>query len=81
MRRWIIYLEEENGLRYIVTVRTYMSLPVLALTQESGPFDLIRQVLIQRFLGYSQSLTGCVAQLEKLCKYTKAIVGEQGYVS
>ncbi|KAA8566968.1 hypothetical protein EYC84_010064 [Monilinia fructicola] len=28
---------------------------------------------------YSQSLTGCVAQLEKLCKYTKAIVGEQGF--
>lgn len=32
-------------------------------------------------LGYSQSLTGCVTQLEQLCKYTKEIVGEQGYVS
>ncbi|ESZ91243.1 hypothetical protein SBOR_8365 [Sclerotinia borealis F-4128] len=28
---------------------------------------------------YSQSLTGCVAQLEQLCRYTKAIVGEQGF--
>jgi hypothetical protein len=27
---------------------------------------------------YSQSLTGCVAQLEQLQKYTKEIVGEQG---
>jgi hypothetical protein len=29
---------------------------------------------------YSQSLTGCVQQLEQLQKYTKEIVGEQGYV-
>jgi hypothetical protein len=29
---------------------------------------------------YSQSLTGCVKQLEQLQKYTKEIVGEQGYV-
>jgi len=29
---------------------------------------------------YSQSLTGCVKQLEQLIKYTKAIVGEQGFV-
>jgi hypothetical protein len=28
---------------------------------------------------YSRSLTGCVAQLEQLQKYTKEIVGEQGY--
>ncbi|KAJ2892590.1 hypothetical protein MKZ38_009596 [Zalerion maritima] len=28
---------------------------------------------------YHQSLTGCVAQLEELEKYTKAIVGEQGF--
>lgn len=28
---------------------------------------------------YSQSLTGCVKQLEQLQKYTKEIVGEQGY--
>ncbi|QSZ28939.1 hypothetical protein DSL72_003446 [Monilinia vaccinii-corymbosi] len=28
---------------------------------------------------YSQSLTGCVAQLEQLCQYTKEIVGEQGF--
>ncbi|KAM0160617.1 hypothetical protein ACHAPG_002986 [Botrytis cinerea] len=28
---------------------------------------------------YSQSLTGCVTQLEQLCKYTKEIVGEQGF--
>jgi len=27
---------------------------------------------------YSQSLTGCVLQLEQLQKYTKEIVGEQG---
>lgn len=27
---------------------------------------------------YSQSLTGCVKQLEQLQKYTKEIVGEQG---
>ena len=27
---------------------------------------------------YSQSLTGCVEQLEVLQKYTKEIVGEQG---
>ena len=27
---------------------------------------------------YSQSLTGCVEQLEQLQKYTKEIVGEQG---
>ena len=27
---------------------------------------------------YSQSLTGCVKQLEQLQKYTKVIVGEQG---
>lgn len=27
---------------------------------------------------YSQSLTGCVTQLEALTKYTKEIVGEQG---
>jgi len=27
---------------------------------------------------YSQSLTGCVQQLEQLQKYTKEIVGEQG---
>jgi hypothetical protein len=27
---------------------------------------------------YSQSLTGCVKQLEELIKYTKEIVGEQG---
>ena len=30
---------------------------------------------------YSQSLTGCVKQLEQLQKYTKEIVGEQGCVS
>ncbi len=30
---------------------------------------------------YSQSLTGCVKQLEQLQKYTKEIVGEQGYGS
>jgi hypothetical protein len=30
---------------------------------------------------YSQSLTGCVKQLEQLHKYTKEIVGEQGYVT
>jgi len=30
---------------------------------------------------YSQSLTGCVKQLEQLQKYTREIVGEQGYVS
>jgi hypothetical protein len=30
---------------------------------------------------YSQSLTGCVKQLEQLQKYTKEIVGEQGYVT
>lgn len=29
---------------------------------------------------YSQSLTGCVKQLEQLQKYTKEIVGEQGYI-
>jgi len=29
---------------------------------------------------YSQSLTGCVQQLEQLQKYTKEIVGEKGYV-
>jgi len=29
---------------------------------------------------YNQSLTGCVKQLEQLQKYTKEIVGEQGYV-
>lgn len=29
---------------------------------------------------YSQSLTGCVQQLEQLQKYTKEIVGERGYV-
>jgi hypothetical protein len=29
---------------------------------------------------YSQSLTGCVKQLEQLQKYTTEIVGEQGYV-
>jgi hypothetical protein len=29
---------------------------------------------------YSQSLTGCVKQLEQLQKYTKEIVGEQGCV-
>ena len=29
---------------------------------------------------YSQSLTGCVMQLEQLQKYTKEICGEQGYV-
>lgn len=28
---------------------------------------------------YSQSLTGCVQQLEQLQKYTKEIVGEQGF--
>ena len=27
---------------------------------------------------YKESLTGCVAQLEELNKYTKLIVGEQG---
>lgn len=27
---------------------------------------------------YSESLTGCVTQLEELQKYTKEIVGEQG---
>lgn len=27
---------------------------------------------------YSESLTGCVVQLEELEKYTKLIVGEQG---
>lgn len=27
---------------------------------------------------YSQSLTGCVRQLEALIRYTKEIVGEQG---
>lgn len=27
---------------------------------------------------YKESLTGCVAQLEELEKYTKLIVGEQG---
>lgn len=27
---------------------------------------------------YTESLTGCVAQLEELEKYTKLIVGEQG---
>jgi hypothetical protein len=30
---------------------------------------------------YSQSLTGCVQQLEQLQKYTKEIVGEQGFAS
>ncbi|KAI9051176.1 hypothetical protein LZ554_005278 [Drepanopeziza brunnea f. sp. 'monogermtubi'] len=30
---------------------------------------------------YSQSLTGCVQQLEQLQKYTKMIVGEQGFES
>jgi hypothetical protein len=30
---------------------------------------------------YSQSLTGCVKQLEQLQKYTKEVVGEQGCVS
>jgi hypothetical protein len=30
---------------------------------------------------YSQSLTGCVKQLEQLQKYTKEIVGEQGCVT
>lgn len=30
---------------------------------------------------YNESLTGCVAQLEELEKYTKLIVGEQGCVS
>lgn len=30
-------------------------------------------------VSYSQSLTGCVKQLDQLCKYTKQIVGEQGY--
>jgi len=30
---------------------------------------------------YSQSLTGCVKQLEQLQKYTKEIVGEQGHAS
>jgi hypothetical protein len=29
---------------------------------------------------YSQNLTGCVKQLEVLQKYTKEIVGEQGWV-
>ena len=29
---------------------------------------------------YNQSLTGCVKQLEQLQKYTREIVGEQGYV-
>jgi hypothetical protein len=29
---------------------------------------------------YSQSLTGCVRELEALCRWTKEIVGEQGYV-
>ena len=29
---------------------------------------------------YNESLTGCVAQLEELEKYTKLIVGEQGFV-
>lgn len=29
---------------------------------------------------YSQSLTGCVQQLEQLQRYTKEIVGERGYV-
>lgn len=29
---------------------------------------------------YNESLTGCVAQLEELEKYTKLVVGEQGYV-
>jgi hypothetical protein len=28
---------------------------------------------------YNESLTGCVAQLEELERYTKAIVGEQGF--
>ncbi len=28
---------------------------------------------------YSQSLTGCVQQLEQLQRYTKEIVGEQGF--
>ncbi|POR34427.1 Protein BRE4 [Tolypocladium paradoxum] len=30
---------------------------------------------------YNESLTGCVAQLEELEKYTKLIVGEQGWAS
>lgn len=30
---------------------------------------------------YNESLTGCVAQLEELERYTKLIVGEQGQVS
>lgn len=29
---------------------------------------------------YSESLTGCVEQLEQLTRYTKEIVGELGYV-
>jgi hypothetical protein len=29
---------------------------------------------------YSESLTGCVKQLEQLQKFTKEIVGEQGWV-
>ena len=29
---------------------------------------------------YNESLTGCVAQLEELQRYTKLIVGEHGYV-
>jgi hypothetical protein len=30
---------------------------------------------------WSQILTGCVKQLEQLQKYTKEVVGEQGYVT
>jgi hypothetical protein len=29
---------------------------------------------------YNESLTGCVAQLEELERYTKLIVGEHGYL-
>lgn len=50
------------------------------MSAEEGPSEVQQHKKwsdVYRF-SYNESLTGCVAQLEELEKYTKLIVGQQG---
>lgn len=51
------------------------------MAKEAAPDDIKMHKKWSDIYSYSfnESLTGCVAQLEELEKYTKLIVGEQGF--
>ncbi|KAH7323695.1 hypothetical protein BKA65DRAFT_73210 [Rhexocercosporidium sp. MPI-PUGE-AT-0058] len=85
-KRLLSHMAELEALRAATTTSTTTTVPnhnpahihedlrVDTLERESRKWSQIYSY------SYSQSLTGCVQQLEQLQKYTKEIVGERGYV-